>query len=76
MLRLRNAFLRRYPKEKLLKNPKLRTKDIETTRAACKRLIDFPTTLINFAEGSRYTEEKQRKRVHHISTYYLQKLHH
>ncbi len=54
-------FLRRYPKEKLLKNPKLRTKDIETTRAACKRLIDFPTTLINFAEGSRYTEEKAKK---------------
>ncbi len=54
-------FLRRYPKEKLLKNPKLRTKDIETTKAACKRLIKFPATLINFVEGSRYTKEKAKK---------------
>ncbi|MGN0902701.1 MAG: acetyltransferase, partial [Succinivibrio sp.] len=53
-------FLHRYPKEKLLKNPKLRTKDIETTKAACKRLITFPTSLINFVEGSRYTKEKAK----------------
>lgn len=54
-------FLRRYPKEKLLKNPKLRKKDIQTTRNACKRLIVFPATLINFAEGSRFTKEKAAK---------------
>ena len=53
-------FLRRFPKEKLLKNPKLRNKDIQTTKAACKRLIDFPTTLINFVEGSRFTAEKAK----------------
>ncbi len=73
----KRLFSRRYPKEKLLKNPKLRAKDIETTRAACKRLIDFPTTLINFAEGSRYTEEKAKKaRSPHRALIYLQKLHH
>ena len=54
-------FLRRYSKEKLLKNPKLRNKDIKTTRAACKRLIKFPATLINFVEGSRYTAQKAKK---------------
>lgn len=53
-------FLRRYPKEKLLKNPSLRTKDIETTRLACKRLVQFPTTLINFCEGSRFTPAKAK----------------
>ena len=53
-------FLRRYPKEKLLKNPALRTKDIETTRLACKRLVQFPTTLINFCEGSRFTPAKAK----------------
>lgn len=53
-------FLRRYPKDKLLKNPKLRNKDIQTTKAACKRLVQFPATLINFVEGSRYTPQKAK----------------
>lgn len=54
-------FLRRYPKGKLLKNPKLRNKDIETTKQACARLIKYPATLINFVEGSRFTKEKAKK---------------
>ncbi len=53
-------FLRRYPKEKLLKKPELRTKDIETTKKVCKNLVKFPTSLINFCEGSRYTPEKAK----------------
>lgn len=53
-------FLRRYPKEKLLKNPKLRIKDIRTTKAACRRLALSPSTLINFVEGTRYTPIKAK----------------
>ncbi|MCR5536844.1 MAG: 1-acyl-sn-glycerol-3-phosphate acyltransferase [Succinivibrio sp.] len=53
-------FLRRYPKEKLLKNPELRLKDIETTKAACRRLAFAPTSLINFVEGTRYTPDKAK----------------
>ncbi len=53
-------FLRRYPKEKLLKDPALREKDIKTTKAACKRLALSPAALINFVEGTRYTPEKAK----------------
>lgn len=51
-------FLRRYSREQLLKNPKLKTKDLDTTRKACLSLLDYPSTLINFVEGTRHTEEK------------------
>ncbi len=53
-------FLRRYTREQLLKNPKLREKDIKSTKGACKRVIKYPTALINFVEGTRYTPEKAR----------------
>ena len=53
-------FLRRYPKEKLLKNPQLRNRDIMTTKAACRRLALSPSTLINFVEGTRYTPPKAK----------------
>ena len=51
-------FLRRYSKQQLLKNPKLKNKDIESTNKACRRLIHAPSTLVNFVEGTRYTKEK------------------
>ncbi len=52
-------FLRRYSRAELLKNPKLKGKDIESTRKACKRLIYAPTSLVNFAEGTRFTPQKR-----------------
>ncbi len=54
-------FLKRYSKAKLLKNPKLKNKDFETTIKACKRLIDERSTLVNFCEGTRFTVEKAKK---------------
>lgn len=51
-------FLRRYSREQLLRNPKLKNKDIATTRKACRSLLDYPSSLINFVEGTRYTPEK------------------
>lgn len=51
-------FLRRYSREQLLKNPALRKTDLDTTRKACQRLTTSPTALINFLEGTRYSEEK------------------
>ena len=53
-------FLRRYSKQQLLKNPKLKYKDIESTNRACKRLIYSPSTLVNFVEGTRYTPQKAK----------------
>ena len=62
-------FLRRYSREKLLKNPKLRQKDMETTKKACKRLAIHPSSLINFVEGTRWTPVKakaQRSSYRHL----------
>lgn len=51
-------FLRRYTRAQILKNPKLKTKDLDATRKACKSLIHYPSTLVNFVEGTRFTEAK------------------
>ncbi|MDY6322601.1 MAG: acetyltransferase [Succinivibrio sp.] len=59
-------FLRRYPREKLLKNPKLREADINSTKRACRRLILTPSSLINFVEGTRYTPEKAKAARSHF----------
>ena len=52
-------FMDRTSPAKLKKNPKLRGKDLETTRKACERFKDYPTSIINYVEGSRFTEEKR-----------------
>ena len=51
-------FMRRYPKEVLEKNPELRREDLETTRQACERFRHTPTSILNFVEGTRFTQEK------------------
>ena len=53
-------FLRRYSREKLLKDPKLRNADIESTKKACRRLAANPSSLINFVEGTRFTPVKAK----------------
>lgn len=52
-------FMNRTSPAKLKKNPKLKGKDLETTRKACERFKDSPTSIINYVEGSRFTEEKR-----------------
>lgn len=51
-------FLRRYTRSQILKNPKLKTKDLDATRKACQSLLKYPSSLVNFVEGTRYTEAK------------------
>lgn len=51
-------FMRRYPRNYIIKHPKLRGKDIETTRRSCEKFRFHPTTIVNFVEGSRYTPKK------------------
>ncbi|ARD18324.1 acyltransferase [Edwardsiella piscicida] len=53
-------FMRRYSRSYLLKHPERRGKDIETTRRSCEKFRLRPTTIVNFVEGSRCTEEKRR----------------
>jgi 1-acyl-sn-glycerol-3-phosphate acyltransferase len=52
-------FMHRTNAAKLKKNPQLKGKDLQTTRKACERFKYMPTSIINYVEGSRFTEEKR-----------------
>ena len=51
-------FMKRYSKEYLAKHPEMKGKDLETTRAACEKFKDMPTSVMNFLEGTRFTQKK------------------
>ena len=51
-------FMRRYSPEYLAQHPEKRGRDLETTRLACRRYETIPVTILNFAEGTRFTDEK------------------
>ena len=51
-------FMKRHSRAELRKNPSLREKDRETTRQACAKFALVPTSVMNFAEGTRFTPEK------------------
>lgn len=53
-------FMRRHGKAALRKNPDLRRQDRETTRRACQKFALVPTSVMNFAEGTRYTPAKHQ----------------
>lgn len=54
-------FMRRYSKETIARHPHLKGKDIETTRQACEKFKDHPTTVVNFVEGTRNTPKKHQQ---------------
>jgi len=54
-------FMRRYSTAELRKNPKLKGKDIETTRRACDKFRFKPVTIMNFVEGTRFTVDKHQQ---------------
>ena len=51
-------FMKRYSKEQLARRPDLRGKDVESTRRACEKFRDIPVSIMNFAEGTRFTPQK------------------
>ncbi|NWK45229.1 acyltransferase [Ralstonia pickettii] len=53
-------FMRRHSKAALRKHPELRNQDRETTRRACAKFAHVPTSVMNFAEGTRYTPAKHQ----------------
>lgn len=55
-------FMKRYSKSYLVAHPEKKGKDLESTRKACEKFRDVPTSVINFIEGTRFTEEKRIKR--------------
>tara|TARA_B100001109_G_scaffold5460_1_gene4214 strand:+ start:157 stop:1032 length:876 start_codon:yes stop_codon:yes gene_type:complete len=52
-------FLKRYTKEELEKNPKLRGKDIRAMEKSFERFSRYPVSIFSFAEGTRFTEDKK-----------------
>ncbi|MFC1776217.1 acyltransferase [Pseudomonadota bacterium] len=55
------AFLRRYSRQELLKNPALRGKDLENAARACEKLRHIPVSMMTFPEGTRFTEAKRKQ---------------
>jgi 1-acyl-sn-glycerol-3-phosphate acyltransferase len=54
-------FVKRYSKSYLQKKPHLKGKDIEITRKACAKFKKIPVSIMNFVEGTRFTNEKHRR---------------
>lgn len=55
---LNMPFMKRYSKAFIAKHPHLKGQDIETTKKSCLSFKDNPTTIINFVEGTRLTNQK------------------
>ena len=54
-------FMKRYSQQLLKKRPELKGKDIATTRKACEKFRYKPVSIMNFVEGTRFTQAKHDK---------------
>lgn len=52
-------FMKRHSKVFLEKHPELRGKDLETTRQACEHFRHISVSVMNFVEGTRFTDAKR-----------------
>jgi len=55
-------FMQRHSKSYLKKHPEEKGKDLDATRAACEKFRETPTSVINFLEGTRFSEAKRLRR--------------
>jgi 1-acyl-sn-glycerol-3-phosphate acyltransferase len=55
-------FMKRYSPSFIARNPHMKGKDLATTRLACEKFKDTPTSVLNFIEGTRFSEEKRDRR--------------
>ncbi len=55
-------FMKRYSRAYLAKHPEKQGTDLEATRIACEKFRNTPTTVINFIEGTRFSEVKREAR--------------
>jgi 1-acyl-sn-glycerol-3-phosphate acyltransferase len=54
-------FLYRHSAEYLKEHPEQKSQDFEATRKACEKFGTIPTSVMNFLEGTRFTEAKHDK---------------
>lgn len=55
------AFLKRYSREELLRNPSLAGKDLQNAARACEKLKHIPVSMMTFPEGTRFTLKKRKQ---------------
>ena len=51
-------MMKRHSKAQIAKNPELKNRDIEEARKSCEQLLSQPFTLLNYVEGTRFTQAK------------------
>lgn len=54
-------FMKRYSREFLSKNPHLKGRDVESTQKSCQKFKLKPVSVMNFVEGTRFTQAKWKK---------------
>jgi 1-acyl-sn-glycerol-3-phosphate acyltransferase len=52
-------FMKRHTRAELEQHPELQNEDLEATRRFCERFRDQPVTVVNFTEGTRFSEAKR-----------------
>lgn len=55
-------FMQRHSKSYLAKHPEKKGGDLEATRRACQKFRYTPTSVINFVEGTRFSEAKRARK--------------
>ena len=55
-------FMQRHSQQAVAMNPQRARDDLETTRRFCERFRGEPITVVNFLDGTRFTEEKRVRR--------------
>jgi 1-acyl-sn-glycerol-3-phosphate acyltransferase len=54
-------FMKRYTSDFIAKYPHLKGRDIEITKKACEKFSTTPVSVMNFVEGTRFTDEKHSR---------------
>ena len=54
-------FMKRYSKQFIKNNPHLKGKDLESTKKACEKFKLNPVSIMNFLEGTRFSEKKHKR---------------
>lgn len=54
-------FMKRYSKAFLERHPHLKGQDLEITKAACEKFKRIPVTVVNYLEGTRFSEQKKAR---------------
>lgn len=56
-------FMGRHTRAEIARNPELGRRDMEATRRACEKFRSIPVSVMNFVEGTRFTEGKHARQA-------------